>query len=97
MIVSITVIVVLTAKTILTFVMPVQTNATTSDASLCSRADELKQADVPLQLVSGWFDSTAAAAINLYHYCGQAPGLSSLLFPVPCSLPAVFLCNWVQG
>ncbi len=51
-----------------------QTKATTSDASLCSRADELRQANVPLQLVSGWLDSTAAAAINLYHYCGQAAG-----------------------
>jgi len=54
-----------------------QTKATTSDASLCSRAEELRQANVPLQLVSGWLDSTAAAAINLYHYCGQAPGTSS--------------------
>ena len=51
-----------------------QTKATTSDASLCSRAEELGQANVPLQLVSGWLDSTAAAAINLYHYCVQAPG-----------------------
>ena len=54
-----------------------QTKATTSDASLCSRADELRQANVPLHLVSGWLDSTAAAAINLYHYCGQAPGTGS--------------------
>ena len=54
--------------------MAVQTQATTSDVSLCSRADELGQSKVPLQLVSGWLDSTAAAAINLYHYCGQAPG-----------------------
>ena len=53
----------------------VQVDATTSDASLCSRADELKQANIPLQLVSGWLDSTAAAAINVYHYCGQAPGV----------------------
>ena len=54
-----------------------QTKATTSDASLCSRADELRQANVPLQLVSGWLDSMAAAAINLHHYCGQAPGTCS--------------------
>ncbi|DBA77051.1 TPA: hypothetical protein ACH3X1_009638 [Trebouxia sp. C0004] len=58
-----------------------QTKATTSDASLCSRADELRQANVPLQLVSGWLDSTAAAAINLYHYCGQAPGSELVLGP----------------
>ncbi|KAL0052970.1 hypothetical protein WJX82_010541 [Trebouxia sp. C0006] len=58
-----------------------QTKATTSDASLCSRGDELRQANVPLQLVSGWLDSTAAAAINLYHYCGQAPGSELVLGP----------------
>ena len=51
-----------------------QTNATTADVSLCSVAEELRQADIPLQLVSGWLDSTAAAAINLYHHSGQAPG-----------------------
>lgn len=55
-----------------------QINATTADVSLCSRADQIQQANIPLQLVSGWLDSTAAAAINLYHYCGQAPGLSPL-------------------
>ena len=51
-----------------------QTNATTADASLCSKAQDLKEANVPLQLVSGWLDSTASAAINLFHHCGQAPG-----------------------
>lgn len=53
----------------------VQTNATTADVSLCGRAEELQKADIPLQLVSGWLDSTAAAAINLYRHCGHAPGL----------------------
>lgn len=51
-----------------------QSHATTADVSLCSRADELSQSDVPLQLVSGWFDATAAAAINLFIHSGQAPG-----------------------
>lgn len=51
-----------------------QINATTADVSLCSRAEQIGQANIPLQLVSGWLDSTAAAAINLYHYCGQSPG-----------------------
>ena len=53
-----------------------QIDATTADVSLCSRAEEIQQANIPLQLVSGWLDSTAAAAINLYQYCGQAPGAS---------------------
>ena len=52
-----------------------QTNATTADVSLCSVGEELQEAAIPLQLVSGWLDSTAAATINLYHHCGQAPGL----------------------
>lgn len=51
-----------------------QINATTADVSLCSRAHQIQQANIPLQLVSGWLDNTAAAAINLYHCCGQAPG-----------------------
>ena len=52
-----------------------QINATTADVSLCSRAEQIQQAKIPLQLVSGWLDNTAAAAINLYHHCGQAPGV----------------------
>ena len=55
-----------------------QRHVTTADVSLCSRADELSQSNIPLQLVSGWFDATAAAAINLFIHCGQAPGQQTL-------------------
>ena len=51
-----------------------QKQATTADVSLCSRADQLSRASVPLQVFSGWLDATAAAAINLYSYCGKAAG-----------------------
>ena len=62
-----------------------QRHAPTADVSLCSRADELSQSEVPLQLMSGWFDATAAAAINLFIHCGQAPGQ-------PWHLSSVRLC-----
>ncbi|KAL3161955.1 hypothetical protein ABBQ38_009037 [Trebouxia sp. C0009 RCD-2024] len=58
-----------------------KTNATTADVSLCGRAEELQKAGIPLQLVSGWLDSTAAAAINLYRHCGQAPGSELVIGP----------------
>ena len=43
-------------------------------ASACSRAEDIRDANVPLLFVAGWLDSTAAAAISAYLHCAQAPG-----------------------
>lgn len=47
---------------------------TCQDVSACSVAANIAASGVPLQLASGWLDTTASAAIHAYVFGAHAPG-----------------------
>lgn len=45
-------------------------------ASPCIKAEQIAAAGIPLMLVAGWMDATAAAAISAYVHVGsRVPGM----------------------
>lgn len=46
-------------------------------SSACTRVEDIRKADVPMLLMAGWLDATAASAISAYVHAAKKQGATS--------------------